>query len=121
MHRLIGSGRHRKPSAGWRRLVRVGAALGLLAMVLVLAAAEPALAAATLKQAIDNLRNWLVGLLATIATLFLTVGGLRMLLAGGDPGEVGKARNALKFAALGYAIAILAPVLLEALKKIVGA
>ena len=92
-----------------------------MAVVLVLAMAEPALAAASLKQAIDNLRNWLVGLLATVATLFLTVGGLRMLLAGGDPGEVGKARNALKFAALGYAIAILAPVLFAALKKIVGA
>ena len=117
--RLWPTGRHRRATTIWGALVHGGAAL-FVAVTLVLAVAEPALAAASLHQVIDNLRNWLVGLLAALATLFLTVGGLRYILAGGDPGEVGKAKNTLKFAALGYAIAALAPVLFQALKKIVG-
>ena len=52
--------------------------------------------------------------------LFLTVGGLRYLMAGGDPSEVERAKSALKSAAVGYALAILAPVLLGVVKGIVG-
>lgn len=74
----------------------------------------------SLQQVIENLRNWLVGFLVALATLMATVGGLRYLLAGGDPGEVAKAKNTLRFAAFGYAIAALAPVLVSALKSIVG-
>jgi Na+-driven multidrug efflux pump len=74
-----------------------------------------------LKTVINNLRTWIIGMLVALATLFLTVGGLRMLLAAGDPGEVSKAKEALKYAAIGYGIAALAPVLVEILKRIVGA
>ncbi|RJL32239.1 hypothetical protein D5H75_15645 [Bailinhaonella thermotolerans] len=77
-------------------------------------------APASLDQVITNLRNWLVGLLVGLATLMATIGGLRYLLAGGDPGEVGKAKNTLRFAAFGYAIAALAPLLVRVLKSIVG-
>ncbi|GGR67448.1 hypothetical protein GCM10010252_01490 [Streptomyces aureoverticillatus] len=70
---------------------------------------------------ITNLRNWIVGLLAGLATLFLTFGGLRYLMAGGDPGEVEAAKRALRAAAIGYGLAILAPVIVTVLKGIVGA
>ena len=70
---------------------------------------------------IDNLRTWLVGLLAAAATLFLTVGGLRYLAAGGDPAQVEKAKVALKSAAVGYALAILAPLLVSIIASVVGA
>jgi hypothetical protein len=69
---------------------------------------------------IDNLRNWLVGILAGLATLFLTVGGLRYLAAGGDPSQVEKAKVALRSAAVGYALAILAPLLVSILASVVG-
>jgi hypothetical protein len=85
--------------------------------------APPAFAATsapTLTGVIDNLRNWLVGILATLATLFLTIGGLRYLTAGGDPGQVEKAKTALKSAAIGYALAILAPLLVSILASLVG-
>jgi hypothetical protein len=36
-----------------------------------------------------------------LATLFLTVRGLRLPLAAGDPGEVSKAEETLKYAAIG--------------------
>ena len=73
----------------------------------------PVLAAATLPQVITNLRNWIVGILAGLATLFLTIGGLRYVMAGGDPAEVEKAKGALKSAAFGYVLAVLAPALVS--------
>ncbi|GGK43764.1 hypothetical protein GCM10010124_40700 [Pilimelia terevasa] len=57
----------------------------------------------------DNIRVWLIGILAAVATFFLTVGGLRYIAANGDPGETEKAKSALKSAAIGYALALLAP------------
>ena len=92
--------------------------------VVVLVAASPALAAPgppTLSSVIDNLRNWLVGLLAALATLFLTVGGLRYMTAGGDPGQIERAKTALKSAAIGYALAALSPILVHILRSVVGA
>ncbi|MEV4178795.1 pilin [Nonomuraea sp. NPDC049709] len=84
--------------------------------------AVPVLAApASLNAVIDNLRNVIVGLLVALATLFLTVGGVRYILAGGDPGEVESAKKTLRYAALGYGIAVLAPLLVSVLKGIVGA
>jgi hypothetical protein len=110
------------------------AAAAVVSVVVVLGAvfagAPPALAASTgpavlaaesLNQVIDNIRVVVVGLLAGLATLFLTVGGVRYLFAGGDPAEVEKAKNTLKYAAWGYGIALLAPLLVSILKQVVGA
>ncbi|MFI5808618.1 pilin [Streptomyces sp. NPDC051561] len=92
-----------------------------VACAAVLADSGSAWAVATIPQVITNLTNTIVGLLAGLATLFLTFGGLRYLMAGGDPGEVESAKRALKAAAIGYGLAILAPVLVTVLKTIVGA
>jgi Type IV secretion system pilin len=80
----------------------------------------PLLAAASIAQVISNATAWIVGILAGAATLFLTVGGLRYLMAGGDPAEVERAKTALKSAAIGYGLAILAPVIVPVLKSLVG-
>ena len=80
----------------------------------------PLLAAAPIAQVISNATAWIVGILAGVATLFLTVGGLRYLMAGGDPAEVERAKTALKSAAIGYGLAILAPVIVTVLKSLVG-
>ena len=77
-------------------------------------------AAKDLNTVINNITKWLVGMLVALATLFLTIGGLRYLIAGGDPGEVGKAKDTLKYAAMGYGVAVLAPVLVGVLKGFVG-
>ncbi|MHB1504813.1 MAG: pilin [Acidimicrobiales bacterium] len=94
-----------------------------VAVVLLVVLAPPAFAATgsaatSLNSVIDNLRNWLVGILAALATLFLTVGGLRYLTAGGDPTQVEKAKTALKSAAIGYALAALAPLLVSILASL---
>jgi hypothetical protein len=100
-------------------------AAGVMAALVVFAAPE-ALAYAgvaapkDLTTVINNIRNWLVGMLVALATLFLTVGFVRYLLAGGDPGEVNRAKDTLKYAALGYGGAVLAPVLVGILKSFVG-
>lgn len=73
-----------------------------------------------LDTVITNIRNWIIGLLVVLATLLLTIGGLRYLLAGGDPGEVNKAKDTLKYSALGYLVAILAPILVQILRGFVG-
>ena len=106
-----------------RRLPTVLLPAAAAAVVLLVAVAPPAFAstgsaATSLNTVIDNLRNWLVGILAAVATLFLTVGGLRYLTAGGDPGQVEKAKTALKSAAIGYALAALAPLLVSILASL---
>ena len=77
-------------------------------------------AASSLDEVIDNLRNVIVGLLVGLATLFATIGGVRYILAGGDPGEVEAAKKTLRYAAIGYAVPVLAPVLVKLLQSIVG-
>jgi len=78
------------------------------------------LAADSVSQVISNTTVWITGILAGLATLFLTVGGVRYLMAGGDPAEVEKAKTALRSAAIGYGLAILAPVIMTILKSLVG-
>lgn len=92
--------------------------VGDLAPVWAQEAEEPGVT--DLDSVLVNVRNWIVGLLAVMATLLLTIGGLRYLLAGGDPSEVNKAKDTLKYSAYGYLVAILAPILVEILRGFVG-
>ncbi|WP_419995009.1 pilin [Streptomyces boninensis] len=77
--------------------------------------------AKSVDEVLDNIRNWIMGILAGLATVFLTVGGVRYVMAGGDPGEVEKAKTAFRSAGWGYGLAALAPLVVEVLKGIVGA
>ena len=86
-----------------------------------LVAASPALAASgDLTSVIDNLKLWLTGLLAGLATVFLIVGGARYVMAGGDPVRLEKAKSAISSAGMGYAFALFAPVVVTIIQKIVG-
>jgi hypothetical protein len=73
-----------------------------------------------LQEVVDNLRLWIMGIIAAVATLFLVVGGLRYITAGGDPSQIEQAKGNLKSALLGYALAVLAPILLTVLQGILG-
>lgn len=81
---------------------------------------QAAFAASSLTQVVDSLRVWLVGLLVALATLLLTIGGVRYLIAGGDPGEIERAKTAIKAALIGYVLAALAPLLVSIAQHIVG-
>jgi hypothetical protein len=95
-----------------------GVTAGLL--ILLVAGAGPAAAVNDLPTIVGNIRNWIMGLLAALATLFLTIGGVRYLMAGGDPSEVERAKAAFRSAAIGYVLAVIAPVVLTVLKSIIG-
>jgi Type IV secretion system pilin len=90
------------------------------AVMAALSAAPAALAAADINTVISNLRIWLMGLLAALATLFLTIGGIRYLLASGDPGALERAKGSIKAAIIGYGLALAAPVLAAVVQRIVG-
>lgn len=96
-------------------LTTVAAANAAEAGVLVLAQAE------SVEQVLENVRGWVVGILALLATVFLTIGGVRYILGSGDPGEIEKAKVAFRSACVGYALAILAPLVVTVLQGIVGA
>ena len=116
----------RRPGAralGWRCGLPAVVGVAAAALLLLVGLAGPAVAQPadpTLGQVIERLRNVLVGLLIGLATLLLTVGGLRYLLAGGDPGQVEKAKVTLRSAAIGYGLAALAPALVRLLRFVVG-
>lgn len=69
---------------------------------------------------IGNLQMWLMSILAALATLFLVLAGVYWATAGGDPAQVERAKGALKNALVGYGLAVLAPVLLQVVRGIVG-
>jgi hypothetical protein len=77
--------------------------------------------AASVDQVLTNIRNWIMGILAGLATVFFSIGGVRYVMAGGDPGEVEKAKGAFRAAGIGYALAALAPLVVTILQGIVGA
>jgi len=85
-----------------------------------LAAAPPPLAVADLPTVIGNMTAWITGILAAVATLFLTIGGTRLLMAG-DPTEAEQAKVQLRRAGIGYCLALLAPIILSILQQILGA
>ncbi|MEZ0107937.1 Na+/H+ antiporter NhaC [Catenulispora sp. EB89] len=83
------------------------------------ATADPHPAVMDLSKVADNITGWVVGILAAVATMFLTIGGLRYVMAGGDAGEVEKAKSSLKSAMYGYGLAMLAPAVVQVLQTIV--
>ena len=85
---------------------------------LILAAPDPA--PNSIPEVIDGLKLWIMGILAAVATLFLVIGGLRYMTAGGDPAQAEQAKGNFKAALAGYALAILAPVILQVLQGILG-
>ncbi len=94
--------------------------LGIVGTALLATPAFASGTASSLSSVIGSLTTWLVGILAGLATLFLTIGGIRYLSAGGDPAQVERAKVALKSAAIGYALAALAPLLVSILQSVVG-
>ena len=110
----------------WRPVLAAVSAIAAVLVVLVFtagpatAAAAPVQIAGSLDQVLDNIRNWLIGILAGLATVCLTVAGARYLIASGNPGELEKAKSAVKAACAGYALAMLAPVVVSILELIVS-
>jgi hypothetical protein len=109
-----------------------GLGVVLLAVAFLCAASAPAAAqegggagmvlaqAQSVDQVLTNIRNWLMGILAGLATVMATIGGIRYTMADGDPGEVQRAKTAFRNAGIGFALAALAPLLVTVLQGVVG-
>lgn len=70
---------------------------------------------------IESIRNWVAGILAALATLFLTVGGVRYLIAGGNPRAMEEGKAAIRSALIGYALAALAPMFVDIVRRVLSA
>jgi hypothetical protein len=81
---------------------------------------QPLAAPKSIPQVIDGITGWIMGIIAIVATMFLVIGGLRYMAAGGDPAQVEQAKGNFKSALIGYALAVLSPVVLQALQGILG-
>lgn len=113
----------RRSIVRWRLVVTI--ALVILALVLSASAAcaettQVLALAGSVDQVLTNIRNWVMGILAGLATVFLSIGGVRYVMGGGDPGEIEKAKTAFKAAGIGYGLAALAPLVVTVLQGIVG-
>ncbi|MEU8299702.1 pilin [Micromonospora sp. NPDC048909] len=111
-------------SPGVRRAATLTATAVLVVGAPAAAHADPAssevVAANSLPVVLNNLQTWLIGILAALATLFLVLAGVYWATAGGDPAQVERAKAALRNALVGYGLAVLAPVLLQVVRGIVG-
>ncbi|CAO5151256.1 TrbC/VIRB2 family protein [Frankia sp. AiPs1] len=120
--RPAGARRGHTRGLAWRALVLV-VAIGVLVLVgdtAFAAVPQGGAVAPDLNTVLNNIRNWIMGIIALLSTVFLSIGGVRYLISNGDPGEINKAKDSLRNAAWGYGLAALAPVVVEILKQIVG-
>lgn len=90
----------------------------------VLAQGAPAAPTPTPPASVDtvlaSLTTWCTGILAALATLFLTVGGIRYLMAAGDMRRLEEAKQSIRSALIGYALAALAPLIFGIVQRAVG-
>ncbi|MEU8001537.1 pilin [Catellatospora sp. NPDC049111] len=68
---------------------------------------------------IGNIQGLVTGLLIGLATLFLTLGCVRYMMANGDPTATEKGKSAFRNALIGYALAIVSQPALALVKGIV--
>jgi len=83
----------------------------------ILIAADPGMD--RIVQILDGLRNALVAVLVTLSVVALTYAGVRYVIAGGDPTGVEKAKGAAKSALIGLSLALLAPIVVAIVKRII--
>lgn len=104
-----------------RPLARMTGTVGTTAL-LILASAGPAVAAppASLDEVISRITTWIVRLAFGLAILFITYGAVRLLTAGGDPVAAEKGKAAIRGAALGFGLALLAPLIVGVLASFVS-
>ena len=95
--------------------------IGSVVLLTVLSPVTAYAASGDINTVLDSIRNWLAGLLAALATLFLTIGGVRYVIAAGNPRMMDEGKAAIRSALLGYALAALAPMLVDILRRVIGA
>jgi hypothetical protein len=107
------------PATAWGARLAVA---GIVVAGLVAVDAAPALAQTTtetVSSMLNRIRNWIMGLAGLFAVIMATIAGIRYM-ASSDPAQTEKAKSALRAAAVGLALVLFAPVLIEILEYMVG-
>ncbi len=108
--------------SGRRSLLARTAALALGTALALAALSTPAYAVSgDITALIDSVRLWVAGILAALATLFLTIGAARYLIANGNPRAMEESKDAMRSALIGYALAALSPLFVDIVRRVIGA
>lgn len=111
-----------------KRILSAVALVGLLVLPVIGLAQEEApesappvvASGAELIELIERIGNWVFSFLLAVAGILLIVAGFFWVTAGGDPGNVIKARTMLINALIGVAIALLARGMVAVIRGIIG-
>ncbi len=68
----------------------------------------------------QNLLKWFIGIMATVIAVVVAIGGLKMVMAGGNPGEISKAREMMTNALIGFVILLSAWLIIDTVMKLVA-
>lgn len=64
--------------------------------------------------------NFLIAIVGGLAVIFIVIGGIRYILAGGDPKATDSAKNQITGALIGLIIALLAVVIIKVIGTFIG-
>lgn len=70
---------------------------------------------------ITQIFTWLIAIIGVIAVIFIIIGGIRYILARGDPKATDAARGTITAAIIGLVIALLAVVIVIVVSNFLGA
>jgi len=69
---------------------------------------------------INNIVNWLFGILLVLAVLFFILAAFKFITAGGNPEEVESARRMILYGVIGLIVAFLARGIVQFVNDVVG-
>lgn len=61
-----------------------------------------------LPKAVTGIVNGIIGILASVAVIFIVVGGIQYMTSAGDAGKVKTAKNTILYALIGLVVCVLA-------------
>lgn len=81
---------------------------------------ESPLESKTIEQLLDQIILTITIIATPIAVLMIIVGAFQMLTAGGDPEKFSKGKKTILYAAIGFAILLIAGLLIRVVSEILG-
>lgn len=78
------------------------------------------IAFSTVTDLLNSVLNNLMGLIATVAVLFIVIGGIMYVMSGGNSDMITRAKKTWTYAIIGLAIALAAPTFLKTIQQVLG-
>ena len=74
----------------------------------------------SLTKLIENIANYAIDLIIIVCTIFIIIGGIQYITAGGNQEQAQKAKATLTWAIIGLILVLAAPILIKTFKTIIG-